>query len=76
MAIIDAKEGAPWPSLIGSTGRPQDVQDDRNSVFIVISDKALVCVGSIRPNHSVPLEGVLSRLVVRNQDLFGWLDWN
>lgn len=45
-----------------------DIKNNTDPVFIVIPDKALVCVGCIGANDSVALEAAFGGLVVRNHN--------
>lgn len=79
MAIEDAEKRAPGPALeIFLAFRLHYVQNDRNSIFVVIADKALVRVGCVRSDHSVAFHGGFRRLVwdvLGKDDLAGWLQW-
>ena len=48
VSIKDSEEAALWPILDILLGlRLHDIEDDADPVFVVVSDDALVCVGSI-----------------------------
>lgn len=55
MAIIDSKEGASGPEVDLLELRLDDVENDRDAIFIVVSDHALVGVCGIRDNNSILL---------------------
>ena len=56
MSIINPKEGALGPFLIGSVWRFQDVKDYRDTVFVVSPDDALVRVRCIGCYHTVAFD--------------------
>jgi hypothetical protein len=53
--------------------RFNDVQNDRNSVFIIVPNQSLVSVCCISPYNSVALETTFSWLMVRNYYPSSWL---
>jgi hypothetical protein len=53
MSIEHTEECAFRPRLALLGGRLHDVQDDRDSIFVVISDDALIGVGRVPRDHSV-----------------------
>jgi hypothetical protein len=66
MSVKDSEETylRPLYRQVGLALRLQDVQNNRHSVFIVLSDNALVSVGSIRLNKSTLFLGCLGRLMI------------
>ena len=64
MPIVNCKEGAPGPEINLLELRLDNVKDYRNTVFIVISDHALVSVGCISDNDTVLLASKLGRIVI------------
>lgn len=63
MAVINPKEGAPWPvSSLFEFGL-DDVQDDRDPILVVVSDDTLMGVCRVGGDHAVSLAGVFGRLV-------------
>ena len=72
--VIDAEEGTLGPFFVRPVRWLENVQDDRDSIFVVASDDALVGIGRICYDYSVPLNGALLRLVVGDNDLMGWLE--
>ena len=69
MAIIDAKEGAFWPLTTSELLRLwfHYIQDNGNSVFVVISNDALVCVCTVRCNDTIAFGRVLCSLIVGHE---------
>ena len=49
-----------------------DVQDNGHTVFIVIPYQALIRIGCVRTNYSIPLIATLGWLVVRNDNTSAW----
>lgn len=68
MAIIDPKERALRPFFMRSMLRFSDIQDYRNSIFIVIPDEALVSIRGISPHNSIPFHGAFCGFVVGDDD--------
>lgn len=57
MAIVDSEKRSLWPKLdVFFVLRLHDVQNDRDSVFVVVPDYPLVCVGSVGLNDAVSLD--------------------
>lgn len=81
MAIIHTKEGTLGPSFgtyktwwcesRTSTLRFDDVEDDRNAVFVVIAHDALVGVGSIGLDDAIAIGWTFCGLVVGQGAIFG-----
>ena len=67
VAVIDPKEGAAGPVGGFFEFRLDNVQDDRYSVFIVISNDSLMCVGCVRGHYSVSLTCKLCRFIGLNE---------
>ena len=53
VAIENGKETALGPSVALLLGRLLNVQDDGNSVFVIITNYALIGIGSIRLDNTV-----------------------
>jgi hypothetical protein len=53
MSIIDGKEGASWPEVYLLELWLNDIQNDRNSVFVVISNHTLVSISRVCDNDSI-----------------------
>ena len=69
MSIIDSEEGSLWPIFhFGLIRWFHDIEDNGNSIFIVIPHYALVCVGSVRFDHSITFDTAFSRLMVWQDD--------
>ena len=66
MAIVYTKERASWPSLMLAMLRFDNVEDDGNSVLIIVTDEALVCISGIGAHYAIPLITTLRRFVVRD----------
>ena len=66
MSIIDTKKAAFGPEFFRSVYRLKDIENDRDSVFVVSPNDALVSVDSIALDHSRFLIGVLGRELVRH----------
>ena len=64
MAIIDSEERASRPVVNLFEFRFNYIQNDADSVFIVVSYHSLVCVGCIGYNYSVLLWGKLCWVVI------------
>ena len=60
MTIIHSKKRAPGPELSFFKFRFDDVKDNGNTIFIVISNYTLVGVSSIRNNYSISFAGKFS----------------
>ncbi len=73
MAIIDSEEGALRPVLVFSRLGLEDVQNDRYSIFVVVSDYSLIGVRSIGANDSVFSDRAFGRIVIGNYDPIRWL---
>ena len=69
MTVVDTEEGALWPILAVLVSWFDYVKDYRNSVFIIVSDYTLVCVGSVGLDHAVSFCGALCWLVVGENDI-------
>ena len=54
VAIIDAEEATLWPNLVLSVRRLGDVEDDGDSVFIIIPDQALISDGRVCSYNAIP----------------------
>lgn len=65
MAIKDREEGALGPAITLLLRRLLHIQHNRHTVFVVVTDDALVGVRSVRLHHAVLLDRVLGRLEVR-----------
>ena len=76
VAVEDAEKGALGPVLVLSASRLQDILDDGDTILVVVSNDALVGVGSISKHAPVSLERALGGLVVRYDDLLCGLQWN
>lgn len=77
VAIIDTKVGASRPFLwidVRSAFWRKQVCDDRNPIFVIVSHKALICVGCISSNDTCPFVRCLGRIIVWNDNLVSGLD--
>lgn len=66
--IVHSEEGTCWPRLVLSMLRFHNVQDYRNSVFVVIAYEALVGVGCVGSHDAIPLVAALGWFVVGDND--------
>ena len=64
--IVDAEEGTRWPRFVLSMLRLHYIEDDGNSVFVVITNQALVRVGGVGPYNAITLIAALGWLVIRD----------
>ena len=67
MPIIDCKERASRPVINLFEFRFDYIEDNRNTVFIVVSYHSLMSVGSISHNYAVFLWGKLCRVVILSE---------
>ena len=69
MPVIDAEEGALWPLLALIVLRLwlHDVENDGDSVFVVVSDDTLIGIGSISCHQTIPLVRKLRILIIRQR---------
>jgi hypothetical protein len=63
MTVIDTKKGASRPVGCFFEFRLDDVQDNRDSIFVVIPNNSLVSVSCIGDNDPILFRGIFSRLV-------------
>lgn len=63
MTIIDSEEGATWPVRGVLELGLDDIQDDRDTVLVIVPYNPLMSVRCIRGYHTVTLTGILCRLV-------------
>lgn len=68
MTIIDSKEWTPRPVFMLSRLRFQYIQNDWNSILIIIPHYPLVSIGSICLNYSVFLDWTFRWLMIRYYD--------
>lgn len=64
VAIVDPEEGASRPLFVHAILRFNNVEDDGDSVFIVVAYDSLVCVCSISPNDTIVICGAASGFVI------------
>lgn len=66
MAVKNAKEAnlGPLHGQVLLAFRFEDVEDNRYSVLIIVSNDALVCIGCVAFNHSALFLRCLRRLMV------------
>jgi len=65
MPIKYTKKGTFWPVVTFFSGRLHDVEDDGNSIFIVVSDYSLVGIRCIPRNDAIFSYRAFSLLEVR-----------
>jgi hypothetical protein len=63
MPIIDSEERATWPVRGVLELGLNDIQDDGDTVLVIIPDNTLMSVRCIRCYHTVTLAGILCRLI-------------
>ena len=63
MTIIYRKEGASWPLIHVLEFRFDDVEDNRDSILIIVSDNALVCICAVAADDSILLASKLGWMV-------------
>ncbi len=73
MSVVYSEERALGPYLFGAMCWLHDIKNDRDSVFVIVPNDALVCICSISPDDSIPSYRALSRVVIRDRDLVAWL---
>ena len=75
MSIEDAKEGALGPRVTFLVLWLHDVQDYRNTIFVVVADYALVDVSSVCSQDPVASRATLCRFMVGQHYCFWIDDW-
>jgi len=73
MAIINTKERTLGPFLLLPIWWLQNIQDDRDPIFIVVPDDPLIGIGSIGQYHPIPLHRALGGFMVWDDDLMSRL---
>ncbi len=68
MTVINSKKGAFRPYLVLSMLWLHNVQNNTDSILIIVSYKTLICIGCIRADNSIALETAFGWLVVRYND--------
>ena len=63
MAVVDCEERASWPLIYILKLWLDDIQDNGNSIFIVVSDDSLVSVCTITAHDSIFLTSKLGWVV-------------
>ena len=48
--------------------RLDNIEDDRNSVLIIVTDEALICISGIGTHYTISLIATFSRFVVWDND--------
>lgn len=74
MTVINTKERTFGPYFVLAMLWLHYVEDDADTIFIVVSHKSLVRVGRVSSDYSIAFEAALSRLVIRNDDPRSWLE--
>lgn len=75
MPIIDSEEGATWPVRGVLELGFDNIQDDGDTVLIIVPDNPLMSVRCIRGYHTVTLTGILCRLVGLYKLDDGWIQF-
>ena len=73
VSIINTKEWTSGPMFIFAIGRFQNIQNNRDSIFIVISHKTLICVCCIGSYYSVSFYWMLCWLMIWYYYFMSWL---
>lgn len=73
MAVVNTEERTFGPLLSLPGLWLNDVQDNADSVLVVVSNKALVRIGCVCSHDAVPFEATLGSLVVRDLNVHAWL---
>jgi len=73
MTVIHTKERAFWPVFLFSMCWLGDIDDDWDSVLVVISDQTLICDCRICSHNSVSFDWAFCWLLVGNDDSRSWL---
>ena len=63
VAVIDRKKGTPWPEVKLLELGLDDIQNNWDSVFIVVAHHALVSIGCVRGHYSIFLTREFSWVV-------------
>lgn len=74
MSVVNPEKGAKRPSLMLTARGFQNVQNNRDPIFVIISDQTLIRIGRVRSHHSVALERAFSRFVVRHNNFMAGLE--
>ena len=68
MAVVDTKKGAFWPIFFFPMRRFGNIDNNGNSIFIIVSDKTLIGYGRIGSHDTISLNGAFRWLFIRNND--------
>jgi hypothetical protein len=68
VAIINSEKRAFRPGFMLPLFWLNNVKDNRNPIFIVIPDEALVCICCISSDYAVALKAALGRFVIWNHN--------
>jgi hypothetical protein len=74
MPVIDSEIRAFRPVFVLSMFRFNNIQNNRDSVFIVISNQSLVGISGIGSYDSVSLKTAFSLLIIRDYNPLSWLN--
>jgi len=74
VAIVNAEERTSGPLLVLAAVGLQDVEDDGDAVLVIAPHQALVSIGCVCSNYSVPLQGMLGLFMIWNYYLGGRLE--
>ena len=70
MAVINSEEGASWPVFNLLELRLDNIQNNRDSIFVIIPDNTLMCICSITANNTVLLASEFRWMVRRNITIY------
>lgn len=73
VSIIHTKETAFRPLLIFSMSWLRDIEDNRDPIFIVVSDEPLISNCRVCSNDSISLDGAFSRFFIGQYYSRSWL---
>ena len=77
MTIVDSEIWASWPLIrlnIRSSFRWQQIRNNTYSIFIIISDKALISICSICSHNPCPLSRRFGWIIIGYNDFMGCLN--
>jgi len=75
MTVINSKITAFWPVLMLSVLWLYYVEDNGNSVFVVVADKTLIGISCICSYDTISFEGAFGLFIVRNHNTLSGLDF-
>jgi len=73
MTIIHSEERAFWPFLFEAVLRFLNIENDWDSILIIISNYSLICICGISWNKAVFFNWTFRRFVIWNDNSLSWL---